>query len=134
MTLDSSDRKVLIKHRLDKAYMTMKDVEFLIKHDKLIIAINRIYYGIFYSISALALKHQFSSSKHSQLIGWFNKNFIKNSSIDKKYGKFLHKAFDKRSTGDYDDWVEFSKNEVEELFEEMKELIDVIAQLIFEKP
>ncbi len=50
----------------------------LIQHDKLAIAVNRILcLRSFYMLSALALKHGFSTSKHKQLIGWFNKQFVK---------------------------------------------------------
>ena len=39
-------------------------------------AVNRIYYGLYYAVTALAIKHRFETSKHLQLIGWFNKEFI----------------------------------------------------------
>jgi hypothetical protein len=132
MTLAIKDRNALISHRLKRAFETIEDVQFLLDHNKLLLAVNRIYYGMFYSVSALALKHHYSTSKHSQLIGWFNKNFVAQKIVDKKYGKTLHLAFDKRSTGDYDDWVEFSKEEVEELFKGMKSFIRMIDNLIHE--
>ena len=43
------------------------------------VALNRIYYGIFYIVSALAIKNRFSTANHSQLIGWFNTNYVKTS-------------------------------------------------------
>jgi hypothetical protein len=62
-------------------------------------ALNRIYYGIFYILSALANKHHFSTSKHTQLIAWFNKNFVRTGKIDREIGKFVHLAFDRRMDG-----------------------------------
>jgi len=47
------------------------------------LAVNRIYYGLFYIITALSLKYEFSTSKHQQLIGWFNKTFIKSEIFSK---------------------------------------------------
>ncbi|MEA1912860.1 MAG: HEPN domain-containing protein [candidate division WOR-3 bacterium] len=128
--LEDIERKELIKHRIKKAKKTVEEIDFLIKNDLLDLAINRIYYGIFYMLSALALKYQFSTSKHHQLIGWFNKKFIKEGLIDKKYGSIIHKAYDKRTKGDYDDFVEFSKEEVSELFKNMKEFLFSIEELI----
>ncbi len=39
-------------------------------------------------------------------------------------------TLDKRLKGDYDDFVQFTKEETEELFDGMKEFIQVIQQLI----
>lgn len=130
MSLDDKDRQHLIEHRINRAVNTIEDVQFLINNDKLVMAVNRIYYGIFYAMSALALKHQFATSKHQQLIGWFNNNYIKEKKIDIKFGEILRKAFEKRSKGDYDDWVEFEKDEIQTLFDEMKMFIDKIQEII----
>jgi uncharacterized protein (UPF0332 family) len=133
MTLDDQSRQNLIGHRIKRAYDTVHQVEFLIQNNMTTIAVNRIYYGMFYALSALALEHQFITSKHGQLIGWFNKNFIKNNKLERKFGQFLRDAFDNRSRGDYDDWIEFSKDEVIMLFEEMKEFIREMDKLINEQ-
>lgn len=130
MMFDEKSREGLIQHKLDKAIDTIADVGFLLDNNKLVIAVNRIYYGIFYALSALALKHQFITSKHQQLMGWFNKEFVKEKKVERKYGEILHKAFDKRSKGDYDDFVNFSKDEVELLFHDMKDFIDKIKVMV----
>ncbi len=78
----------------------------------------------------MALKNNFVTSKHLQLIGWFNKNFIKGNIIDKKYGKLIQKAFDNRMQGDYDVYADFIKEEVEQSFEEMKDVISEIRKLV----
>jgi len=120
----------LIKHRVEKAKQTIADVEFLIANKKLGLAVNRIYYGAFYILSALALKNQFTTSKHQQLIGWFNKTFVKERLVAKKYGEFIVKAFENRSTGDYDDFAEFTQEDVLALFAEMKSFCREIERLL----
>ena len=67
------EQKALIEHRISKAIAAIEDVDFLIRNRKFLLAVNRIYYGMFYILSALALKYDFSTSKHQQLIGWFNR-------------------------------------------------------------
>jgi uncharacterized protein (UPF0332 family) len=81
---------------------------------------------MFYALLALGLAHQFETSRHSQLIGWFNKNFIYKGVIDSKYGKILNKAFNRRTKGDYDTYVEFEKEIVIEMFSEMQDFISGI--------
>ena len=75
--IKDDDREALIKYRIEQANEAIREVEILMKNDLLKVAVNRIYYGMFYMLTALALKHKFKTSKHQQLIGWFNKNFIK---------------------------------------------------------
>lgn len=133
MSLDEKDRLELIKYRLDEAKDTMEDVQLLISNDRLRSAINRIYYGMFYSLLALGLKFEFETSKHQQLIGWFNKNFINEGLIDTKYGKIINKALNRRTKGDYDSYVEFEKEIVVEMFGEMKDFINEIEVFIKKK-
>ena len=69
MTISDEDRQIMIKYRTDQADEAIKEVEILLKNGLLKLAVNRIYYGMFYILNALALKHQFHTSKHHQTIG-----------------------------------------------------------------
>lgn len=133
MTINDEDRSNLINYRLEQAGETVQDVYLLIKNNRLRSAINRIYYGMFYSLLALGLAHDFETSKHSQLIGWFNKNFIHSGKINSKYGKIINKAFNRRTKGDYDAFVEFEKEIVEEMYIEMQDFIQNIKYLLDNK-
>ena len=130
MSIDDQNRLDLIQYRLAEAKDTQTDVELLISHDRLRAAVNRIYYGMFYSLLALGLKYEFDTSKHAQLIGWFNKMFIHEGIIDSKYGKFIIKAFNRRTKGDYDSYVEFDLDTVKQMYEEMKDFTDTIERFI----
>lgn len=130
MSIDEQDRLNLIKYRLAEAKDTQADVDLLISHDRLRAAINRIYYGMFYTLLALGLNYGFETSKHAQLIGWFNKEFIHKGLIDVKYGRIITKSFNRRTKGDYDSYVEFDLETVKEMYEEMKDFIDTIEQFL----
>ena len=130
MSLDADERNELIKYRLEEAKETIADVELLIENDRLRAAVNRIYYGMFYSLLALGLAYQFETSKHQQLLGWFNKNFIHEGLIDAKFGKMINKASNRRTQGDYESYVEFDKEIILEMFGEMKEFIVEIERFL----
>ena len=85
---------------------------------------------MFHALSALALKKGFTTSKHLQLIGWFNRTFVKEGVIDQKFGKMLNTAFELRTKGDYDDFAEYMPEEVARLYQEMKEFISMIQSLL----
>ncbi|MEI8114880.1 MAG: HEPN domain-containing protein [Bacteroidia bacterium] len=126
----NNDRDAIIEYRIKQAIETIELSKFLLSSGKLAISVNRIYYGIYYALSALALKNSFETSKHSHLIGWFNKEFIANSKVDPKYGKILRNAYQNRTKGDYDAFVNFSTNEVESMLNEMVDFINEIHNLL----
>ena len=130
MTLAKEDRNELIKYRLLQARECIDEVDFQIENRKFKTAINRIYYGMFYSMTALSLKYNFQSSKHLQLIGWFNKTFIKGNIILPKYGKMLRDAFKNRTDGDYAPYIEFKKENVLKLYSDMKAFINEVEKLL----
>lgn len=130
MNVENEDRNNLIRYRLDEAFESIEDVKLLIKHDRLRSAINRIYYGMFYSLLALGLANNFETSKHTQLIGWFNRNFIHPGLIEPKYGKIINKAYNKRTKGDYDIFIDFEKEVVVDMFDEMQDFIKRIQEFI----
>ena len=106
------DLQELIKYRIEQAQETSSEIKFLIDKGLLVLAINRIYYGMFYMLLALALKEGFKTSKHHQLLGWFNKKFVKPEIVDRKIGKIIHRGFEDRTDGDYGVFVKFEKDEV----------------------
>ena len=128
--MKADEKNALIEHRISKAIASIDEIDFLISNKKFLLAVNRIYYGMFYILSALSLKYDFSTSKHQQLIGWFNKEFIAAGKVDPKYGKIIHNAYSNRSTGDYDDFAEFEEDEVKTLFNELKDFIKTIKALL----
>lgn len=85
---------------------------------------------MYYALTALALKHAFETSKHTQLIGWFNKEFILSKQVDSKYGKILRKAYQNRIRGDYDAFVIFTTDEVELLLVKMVDFIEEIRSIL----
>jgi len=133
MNLNESEKGELIRYRLQEAKDTIEDVKLLIDNDRLRASVNRIYYGMFYSLLALGIAYDYETSKHQQLIGWFNKNFIHEGLIDSKFGRIINKASNRRTKGDYESFVEFEKEIVIEMFEEMKEFILEIERYLNSK-
>ena len=128
--IDQNDRDALVQYRFQQAFETIELASFLVKNQKLVIAVNRIYYGMYYALTALALETGFETSKHGQLIGWFNKEFIATRKLDSKFGKMLRNAYQNRTKGDYDAFVSFNQQEVELMLAEMVEFIEEIKKML----
>ncbi|RPJ67834.1 MAG: HEPN domain-containing protein [Alphaproteobacteria bacterium] len=130
--MEDKDRQSLINYRIQQAKETIELAEFLKNSGKLAVAVNRIYYGLYYSLTALALKNKFETSKHLQLIGWFNSEFITTNKINKRSGKTLRNAYQNRRKGDYDAFVDFTLDEVETMLQDMKDFVNEIENYIKE--
>jgi uncharacterized protein (UPF0332 family) len=124
------DKSDIILYRIEQAKRTLTDIEVLVQNNLYNIAVNRIYYGMFYMLLALALKYDFKTSKHQQLLGWFNRNFIKTGKIDLAFGKIVNDAFENRSDSDYGVFVEFSKDDVSTMLKDMKSFIRELEKYI----
>jgi hypothetical protein len=130
MTLNDKDRAEIIKYRTNQAHEALDEVTFLLHHNRLKLAVNRIYFGMFYIVSALAIKHHFKTSKHQQLLGWFNKQFVKTGTIPVKFGKIFRNAYSRRNDVDYGDIKEYSKEDVKEWSVQMKDFIITVEKQI----
>ena len=130
--IEEEKRKLLIAYRIEQARETITEAELLFKNNKLRAAVNRVYYGMFYCLLALGLKNKFETSKHQQLIGWFNKNFIHTGKIDLKYGEMIKDAFRNRNKGDYETEVIFKQEQVVALIADMKDFIQAMELFLVE--
>lgn len=60
----------------------------------------------------------------------FGLHFVKTGIIERELGRFYTELFDKRQTGDYDDFVDFSKEEVVSMKIPAGQLIETIEKLL----
>ena len=74
---------------------------------------NRVYYAMFYAVLALIIFEKFISSKHTGVLSFFNKQFIKEGIFPTEMGRWINKAFELRQTGDYREYVRLTREQVE---------------------
>jgi len=75
------------------------------------IAASRAYYAAFYAASALLLKEDLDTSKHSGVIALIHQNFVKTGRLEKRQGKNLNWLFELRGVGDYGVSVQVASGE-----------------------
>ena len=89
-----------------------------------------MYYAAFYAAVAALLTKQLEYSKHSAVIAFFDKEFIRSGRLPKEYSKTLHRAFNERQQDDYMPFVEFDAEEIESLFTDVRILVNGISDYI----
>lgn len=105
MTIEEK-RGELAKYRIKQAEESLEEAKFLLSGNKSPRSvINRVYYAMFYSVLALLIYEPYSSSKHSGVLSYFNRRFIKEGIFEKELGRFLNQAFELRQQEDYREYT-----------------------------
>ena len=121
----------LALHRLQQADESLEEARFLYEGRKSARSIiNRAYYSMFYSILALLIYEPFSSSKHSGVISYFNRNFIKAGIFSERLGRGVNKAFDLRQRCDYREQVNLTADQAEPFLDWARKLIDSVKKYL----
>lgn len=100
-------KEALISYRLQQAGESLDDARKLLEHRGSPRSIaNRSYYAMFYAVLALLLTIDKGSSKHSGVIALFDLHFVKTGFFSRELSKVLHRAFEIRQLGDYEEMAE----------------------------
>lgn len=86
---------------LKRAEESLEAAKELVEKEFFDIAASRTYYTAFYAASALLLKENIDTSKHSGVIAAIHRLFVKEGKLDKEQGKNLNWLFELRAVGDY---------------------------------
>ncbi len=124
------EKQTLISYRTKRSDETLEEAKLALDNNKLNLAANRIYYAGFYVVSALAVKENFSTSKHAQLLGWFNKNYVKTGKVSQELGQIYQISYRERQEADYEDLVSFEKNDLTFKLERMELFVGKIKELL----
>jgi len=79
---------------LERANKSLQIGEKLLKDGFYEDAINRIYYAVYYAVSALLYTRKLYPKKHRGMKSLFNKEFIQTGLIDKSQEDFYSQIFD----------------------------------------
>ena len=120
----------LVQYRIDIAKEKLKSAKILLEAGQYKDSIGRSYYALFSAVRAVLAKDQVDFSKHTGVIAYFQKNYIKTEIFERKYSKYLTSAFQIRNSCDYDDFYIVSKASAEEQYRKVKEMIDVIIDYL----
>jgi len=120
----------LINYRIDRSLETLKEATVLIQNAFWNASMNRIYYACYYAVSALLLKANIDSNSHKGIRQMFGLHFIQTGLISKEDGRLFSDLYDRRQTGDYDDFVFYDEETVKFFFQEAESFIQRVAVLI----
>lgn len=125
-----SSLKELAGYRLKRAKEMLSASENNLKIGEYRTSLNRSYYAVFHAMrSANALKG-FDSSKHSGVIAFFTKEYLKTEILDRSLSFIIKDSSLCREKSDYDDFYIASHTEAEEQLKNAKCFVQKIEDYV----
>lgn len=129
-TFDTESRNALIKYRIERAFDTLKEAKYNADGEFYTAAINRLYYACYYAVIALLFKHNIPAQTHHGVRSMLGLHFVSKEILSKEDGKTFVDLFEKRHSGDYDDFVICDKDTFDTLYPKAEVLISNIKSLL----
>ncbi|WP_448782668.1 HEPN domain-containing protein [Blautia sp.] len=122
--------KELAGYRMDRAGEMLLAAEENLRIGQYKTSLNRSYYAIFHAMRAANIIKGFDSSKHSGVIAFFNKEYIKNGIMEKSMSVIIKNSSFLREKSDYDDFFIASKKDAEAQLQNAKIFLDAVERYL----
>lgn len=129
----SYQKEDLIKYRLEKSAVTFNEAKSLAESGFWGGCANRLYYSCFYCVIALFAKDDVSASTHNGVRTEFFRRYIKTEILDRKYSSLYTDLMSKRQESDYDDFLEFTQEDILPLIVEVERFLYTLKEQIESK-
>ncbi|MBI4181658.1 MAG: HEPN domain-containing protein [Candidatus Aenigmarchaeota archaeon] len=118
------------KRCLERARALLDDAALLAHSGKLLSAIDRIYYAMFWAAQAALLSRDVVTRTHKGLLHEFGRVFVKPGRVARKHYDALTNAFDLRQSSTYDLEVEANTPDVMALLRQAHEFVAAMEAMI----
>ena len=121
----------IVERRLNIAFGLLKEVEVNVQYEFWNSCVNRLYYACFHAVRALLTAKDVNDVKtHAGVWSMFNLHIVRPGLIPHDQAAFYSTLMDCRSEADYDDFQEFSREEVESFMEGTRVFLQQIKDLV----
>lgn len=119
-----------IKALMIKAERSLKVAKSLLSSEDYDFAASRAYYTMFYCTEALLLTKNLKFSKHSAVIAYFGKEFVKEGLLQQELHKYLIEGFKERQKGDYEVIIMLPKDEAKDIIKKAEYFLGKAKQYL----
>ncbi len=130
--MTTEEKDALIAYRIENARLTLDEVPIHISNKFYKTAMNRMYYGCYYVVTALLLKNNIEAYTHAGVRQMLGLHFVKSEKLSIKMSKFYSDLFANRQEGDYADFVYYDLETVTELYPQALLFVEQIIKIIEE--
>lgn len=128
--MEAKNRDELVQYRLNSGKERLHSANVLLNDGSYKDSIGRSYYAMFTAVRALLAMEGKDFSKHSGVISYFQREYVKTGKFEKKYSKYISKAFQIRNNTDYADFFIVSQFDAKEQLSRAQEFYAAIEKYI----
>ena len=92
---------------------------------------NRLYYATYYASSALLVSAGYVAKTHEGTIGLIGQYYVRTEVLTKDDGVLLARLQSMRQTGDYDDFMDWTQEDVEPFISKVESYLEKIKKIIY---
>lgn len=122
--------KELAKYRIARAKEMLSASEGNLEIGQYKTSLNRSYYAVFHAMRSANVLKSFDSSKHSGVIAFFTKEYLKTEILDRNLAVIIKDSSFCREKSDYDDFYVAGREEAEEQLENAKYFVQKIEEYV----
>ena len=131
MPLTDEERNAIVVYRLEKAENAFVEANDCVSLGHWNLAANRLYYAAYYASSALLISAGHSAKSHEGTIGMIGQHYVRTGILSGEDGILLARLQNMRHTGDYDDFLDWKKEDVEPYISKVEAFVEKIKKIIF---
>ncbi len=120
----------LTKYRLEAATERLAVSKELLDGGHFKDSVNRSYYAIFSATRALLSEAYVDFKKHSAVISYFRREYVKGGLFDVKFSSYIGDAFRIRQYSDYEDFFAVSNEEAETQYQHAVEFVAAVKKYL----
>ena len=132
MKLNDEERQIMVNLEYEKALSFLEQAEKVAAMDLWDVVANILYYSIFHAVSALLIKDGHKVSTHKGTLLMFGQHYVKTGIFPADASKLYVKLQTMRERSDYNCVYVTTPEEMQPLFEPVREFIAKVGNLIEE--
>ena len=130
MPLTDEERQAIVMYRLEKAKATLVEARDCATMGHWTLAAGRLYYAAYYASSALLISKEHNAKTHEGTISMIGQHYVRTGILTNDDGILLARLQNMRHTGDYDDFLDWTQQDVDPYFSKVEAYIDKIQSII----
>ena len=131
MPLTDEERKAIVVYRLEKSNDAMVEAKDCASLGHWNLAANRLYYAAYYASSALLISAGYAAKTHDGTIGMIGQHYVRTGVLANEDGSLLARLQNMRHTGDYDDFLDLTKEDVEPYIAKTEAFVEKVKEIIY---
>lgn len=128
-----AERLVLAGYWMDKAHESVRAARVLLGANIVSASMSRLYYAVFYAVSALFIARGVKYSKHSAIQAAFHRDLVRPGTVPKDMGALYDRMSNARQEGDYKAFTNFGLDDVTAELVEVERFVQLFHALLREE-